>query len=62
MVTRFSFEAGAVRYTNRYVQTEELRAEARARRMLNRSFGTNVPGGVRRNATLAIASGPLRES
>ena len=50
MVTRFSFEAGAVRYTNRYVQTEELRAEARARRMLYRSFGTNLPGGVRRNA------------
>ena len=50
MVTRFSFEKGAVRYTNRYVQTLELRAEARAQRMLYRSFGTNLPGGVRRNA------------
>jgi all-trans-8'-apo-beta-carotenal 15,15'-oxygenase len=49
MVTRFSFEADGVRYTNRFVQTEERRNEARAGRMLYRSFGTNLPGGLRRN-------------
>lgn len=49
MVTRFSFEADAVRYTNRFVQTEERRNEARAGRMLYRSFGTNLPGGPLRN-------------
>ena len=49
MVTRFSFEADKVQYTNRFVQTKELREEARAGRMLYRSFGTNVPGGWLRN-------------
>jgi all-trans-8'-apo-beta-carotenal 15,15'-oxygenase len=49
MVTRFSFEGGAVRYRNRFVRTEEYVAEERARRMLYRSFGTNLPGGLGRN-------------
>ena len=49
MVTRFSFEAESVRYTNRFVQTKERREEARAGRMLYRSFGTNLPGGLLRN-------------
>jgi len=49
MVTRFSFDESGVHYTNRFVQTRELRAEAAAGRMLYRNFGTNLPGGLRRN-------------
>lgn len=54
MVVRFGFGgapgAPVVRYRNRYVRTRELVAEERARKMLFRGFGTNLPGGVRRNA------------
>ena len=49
MVSRFSFREGRIRYRNRYVQTEEVRAEARAGRALYRNFGTNLPGGLRSN-------------
>jgi all-trans-8'-apo-beta-carotenal 15,15'-oxygenase len=49
MVTRFAFDGSGVRYRNRFVRTAELVAEERAGRMLYRSFGTNVPGGLRRN-------------
>jgi len=49
MVTRFAFDGHSVRYRNRFVRTREYVAEERAGRMLFRSFGTNVPGGLRRN-------------
>lgn len=49
MVTRFAFDGSGVRYRNRFVRTKEYVAEARAKRMLYRSFGTNLPGGLRRN-------------
>jgi all-trans-8'-apo-beta-carotenal 15,15'-oxygenase len=49
LVTRFAFGDGAVRYRNRFVRTREFLEEERAGRMLHRSFGTNLPGGVRRN-------------
>ncbi|MEL6543813.1 MAG: carotenoid oxygenase family protein, partial [Myxococcota bacterium] len=50
MLTRFEFRDGQVHYRNRYVQTRELREETRAGRSLYRSFGTNLPGGLSRNA------------
>jgi all-trans-8'-apo-beta-carotenal 15,15'-oxygenase len=55
LVLRFAFESagpgvGRVRYRNRFVRTRELMEEARAGRMLYRTFGTNLPGGLRRNA------------
>jgi all-trans-8'-apo-beta-carotenal 15,15'-oxygenase len=49
MVTRFAFDGATVRYRNRFVRTKELVDEERAGRMLYRSFGTNLPGGIRRN-------------
>ena len=49
-VVRFAFEAGRVRYTNRFVRTREREEEQRRGRMLYRSFGTNLPGGLRANA------------
>lgn len=49
MVSRFAFEEGRVRYRNRFVRTRERVAEAEAGRMLYRAFGTNVPGGARKN-------------
>ncbi|MEM9192098.1 MAG: carotenoid oxygenase family protein [Myxococcota bacterium] len=50
MVSRFAFQGGKVHYRNRYVRTREWLAEERAKKMLFRAFGTNVPGGFRRNA------------
>ncbi|NML64478.1 lignostilbene alpha-beta-dioxygenase [Hymenobacter sp. RP-2-7] len=50
MVARFVFDGqGGVRYRNRYVRTREFVAEEAAGRMLYRSFGTNLPGGLRAN-------------
>ena len=49
MVTRFEFNGQSVRYQNRYVRTAEYIAEERAGRMLFRSFGTNLPGGLLHN-------------
>lgn len=50
MVQRFWFEDGRVYYTNRFVRTAEFEAEEKAGRPLYRSFGTNLPGGLLRNA------------
>lgn len=50
MVQRFLFADGEVRYTNRYVRTLEFAQEAAAGKPLYRSFGTNLPGGLLRNA------------
>lgn len=50
MVTRFELRHDGVHYRNRYVMTRELREETRAGRPLYRSFGTNLPGGLGRNA------------
>ena len=49
LVTRFAFDGAGVSYRSRFVRTREYQAEARAGRMLYRSFGTNLPGGLRRN-------------
>ena len=49
MIRRYAIEGDAVRYTNRYVRTRERHEEAQAGRMLYRGFGTNLPGGLRRN-------------
>jgi all-trans-8'-apo-beta-carotenal 15,15'-oxygenase len=50
MVSRFELGPGGVHYRNRYVRTHQRVAEASAGRMLYRAFGTNLPGGFRRNA------------
>jgi all-trans-8'-apo-beta-carotenal 15,15'-oxygenase len=49
-VCRFAFEAGVVRFSSRFVRTREFVEESAAGRQLYRSFGSNKPGGVRRNA------------
>lgn len=49
MVARFQFDGQRVRYRNRHIRTAEFVAEERAGRMLYRSFGTNLPGGLRKN-------------
>lgn len=49
MVARFRFDGRQVRYRNRHVRTQEFVAEEKAGRMLFRSFGTNLPGGLRAN-------------
>jgi all-trans-8'-apo-beta-carotenal 15,15'-oxygenase len=50
MISRFAFDGKQVRYRNRYVRTSEFLEEEKAGRMLYRSFGTNLPGGIIRNA------------
>lgn len=49
MIVRFDVGGRRVRYRNRFVATRERAEELRAGRMLHRAFGTNLPGGVRRN-------------
>lgn len=49
MVVRFRFDGQRVHYRNRHVRTAEFVAEEKAGRMLYRSFGTNLPGGLRAN-------------
>ena len=49
MVTRVRFDQGQAFYTNRYVRTREFVEEEQAGKMLYRSFGTNLPGGIPRN-------------
>ncbi len=49
MVTKIRFEQGEAWYTNRYVRTREFTEEEAAGKMLHRSFGTNIPGGIRHN-------------
>lgn len=49
MVARFRFDGHSVHYRNRYVRTNEFVAEEAAGRMLYRSFGTNLPGGLAAN-------------
>ena len=49
MVTRIRFDGGEAFYTNRYVRTREFMEEEQAGKMLYRSFGTNLPGGMRTN-------------
>ncbi|GAB3747077.1 carotenoid oxygenase family protein [Spirosoma pomorum] len=49
MIARFEFDGQRVRYRNRYVRTREFVEEEKAGRMLHRSFGTNLPGGLLKN-------------
>jgi all-trans-8'-apo-beta-carotenal 15,15'-oxygenase len=49
MITSFSFSNGRVNYQNKYVRTQELDQEEQAQKMLYRSFGTNIPGGLLAN-------------
>lgn len=46
MLTRFAFDEQGVSYRNRFVETDEFRAERAANRLLFRGFGTNLPGGL----------------
>ncbi len=48
-VVRFAFDGARVRYRNRFVATREREEEARLKRPVYRSFGTNLPGGLRKN-------------
>lgn len=49
MPVAFKIENGKITYRNRYVRTREFVKEEAAGKMLFRSFGTNIPGGIRTN-------------
>ncbi len=49
MISAFYFESGGVYYSNRHIRTRELEEEDRKNKMLYRSFGTNLPGGWKKN-------------
>ncbi|TVR86924.1 MAG: carotenoid oxygenase family protein [Spirochaetaceae bacterium] len=49
-VQRFSFSQGAARFCSSYVETPQFTQEKRNGKPLFRSFGTNLPGGLFRNA------------
>lgn len=46
---RFAFTDRGLAHRNRYVRTREFLEEEAARKILYRSFGTNIPGGLARN-------------
>ena len=48
-IVRIEIGPDGVRYSNRFVRTREYIAEQQAGRMLYRSFGTNLPGGLAGN-------------
>ena len=50
MIARFEFGEGYVHFRNRFVRTRESQEEREAGKMLYRSFGTQLPGGVLKNA------------
>jgi len=50
LINKFEFRPPEVFYSNTYVKTNEFLKEARAGKMLYRSFGTNLPGGWVKNA------------
>jgi all-trans-8'-apo-beta-carotenal 15,15'-oxygenase len=50
MVQAIRFDNGAVRYTNRFVATDNYADETRAQRIVHRGFGKMRPGGVLANA------------
>jgi all-trans-8'-apo-beta-carotenal 15,15'-oxygenase len=49
MIMRFAFSERGIQYQNKFVRTPEFVAEERANRVLYRNFGTNLPGGMRKN-------------
>ncbi len=50
IIHRFQFDTGTVTYRSRWVETPQYRKEAAQKRTLYRSFGTNLPGGLWKNA------------
>ncbi len=48
-IQRIEFGSNGVQYRSRYVETPEYLKEQAAGKMLFRGFGTNLPGGLRRN-------------
>ena len=50
LISSFQISDGKVVYRNAYVKTSEFCEENSARRMLFRGFGSNIPGGLRKNA------------
>ena len=50
MISAIRFTGNGVRYTNRYVRTENYRDETSAGRIRHRGFGKMAPGGVATNA------------
>jgi all-trans-8'-apo-beta-carotenal 15,15'-oxygenase len=50
MISAIRFEAGTVRFRNRFVATENYRDESRAGQVMHRGFGKMRPGGFLANA------------
>ena len=49
MLSAFSFVDGRVHFTNKYVRTPKYLEETAAQAIRYRGFGTQIPGGVRKN-------------
>jgi len=49
MLCAFTFDDGRVHFKNRYVRTPKYVEETAAQRILHRGFGTQIPGGFRKN-------------
>ncbi len=49
MINKFEIDQNGIIYSNAYVKTKEFQEEIKAGKMLYRSFGTNIPGGWKKN-------------
>lgn len=49
MLCAFTFNEGKVHFRNRYVRTPKYIKETEAQRVVFRGFGTQIPGGLRKN-------------
>ena len=56
MLCAFRFDQGRVRFRNRYVRTPKYEHETQAGEIRYRGFGTQIPGGLRKNLFKAPAN------
>ena len=61
MICAFTFDAGRVHFKNRYVRTPKYLAETAQQAICYRGFGTQIPGGLRKNL-LKMPANPANTS
>ena len=49
MISAFTFKGGQVHFKNKYVRTPKYLDETAAQAICHRGFGTQIPGGLRKN-------------
>ncbi len=61
MICAFTFQEGRVHFKNQYIRTPKYLAETEAQAVCYRGFGTQIPGGLRKNG-LKMPANPANTS